>query len=400
MECLARLGNIRVLILDHCCNITDKGFSALKIIAHGFETLSLEHMGLISNGGFSTVLEKCNRLAHLNLNRCHGAHMSTVIRVVSKNINLQSLGLSGIQLNDESLVKLSAECSKCRITKLDISCCSDITDLGLIALADACGSLKSINLLQNSRLSTEGIRTLCSRCWNLETLLFEELFLITDDIFLYSPSVDGRAAANDRMLSCLQDVNVKGCDMLSDNALFYLSERCRRVVSMTLNGCKRITDKGLAYMSDSLLCPSSSQPFCLTLRSIDISFVTNISANALLETLQECKNLESFSGAGLVRVVDDVFLKRLGQVCPSIQKLIINLCIGVTDIGLCSVAENLWIEHIEMSGCYKISDVGIEVLACCCTGLRVIDISKTKRITANALEYLKRNCPNLGRMNS
>jgi hypothetical protein len=395
MDSIARLANIRVLNLDHCSNITDKGFLALKIIANRFETLSLEHLGLLSDHAVSTVLEKCSKLVHLNVNRCVGITMSTIIKTVRHNINLLSLALSGIRLNDESLVKLAAECSKCRLTKLDLSCCSDITDLGLLAIADACGSLKSINLLQNSRLSTEGVRALCSKCWNLENLQFEELFLITDDIFLYSPTVDGRAAANERMLANLQDLNLKGCDMLSDNSLFYLSERCRRVMNITLNGCKRISDKGLSYLSDSLLCPSSSQPFCLTLRSIDLSFVSNITAPILLEMLQECKNLESFSGAGLVRIVDDAFLKRLGYVCPSIQKLVINLCIGVTDVGLCCVSENLWIEHIELSGCYKISDTGVEVLASCCTGLRVVNFSKTKRITKNSIDYLKRNCPNL-----
>lgn len=395
MESIARLGNVRVLILDQCSKITDNGLLSLKIIANRFETLSLEHLGLVSDDAFAAVFDKCNNLVHLNLNRCHGVSMVTVINTVRHNINLLSLALSGIQVNDEYLVKLAAECSKCRITKLDLSCCPQITDLGLIAIADACGTLKSINLLQNSRLSTEGVRSLCSKCWNLENIQFEELFLITDDIFLYSPTIDGRAAANERMLANLQDLNLKGCDMLSDNALFFLSERCRRVLSITLNGCKRVSDKGLAYLCDPLLCPSSSQPFCLTLRSIDISYVTNISSNALLETLQECKNLESFFGSGLVRIVDDQFLKRLGQVCPSIQKLGMNLCIGVTDVGLCSIAENLWIEHIELSGCYKISDIGVEVLASCCTGLRVLDLTKTKRITKNAVEYIKRNCPNL-----
>lgn len=395
MESLARMGNIRVLILDNCTHISDKGFQALRIISSKFETLSIEQLVQVSDASFRVVLGKCSKLKHLNVNKCPLVSLHAVTEAARGNINLEVLGLSGLLATDESLMLLSSELKKCRITSLDLSNCSQMTDLGLIAIADACGSLKSVNLYENSRLSTEGVRVLCCRCWALESVRFEGLFMLTDDVFNFSPTIDGRAAANDKMLSSLRDLNIKNCDLLTDQALFLLGERCRSMASLNLRSCKKITDKGLSYLADPLLCPSASQPLCLTIKLLDLSFVTAISSSGLLEALRECKNLETFAATGLVRVVDDLFLKRLGGICPSIQNLCIGLCVSVSDIGLCSIAESLWIEQLDLSGCYKVSDMGIEVLASCCTGIKKIDFSKCKRITTQSVILLKKNCPNL-----
>jgi hypothetical protein len=47
-------------------------------------------------------------------------------------------------------------------------------------------------------------------------------------------------------------------------------------------------------------------------------------------------------------------------------------CLLLTDAALCSLADNLWLEQLDVTGCHKMTDAGFEVLSEACSGLRVV----------------------------
>ena len=40
-------------------------------------------------------------------------------------------------------------------------------------------------------------------------------------------------------------------------------------------------------------------------------------------------------------------------------------------MSLCHLAEHLWLEYVDLTGCYRLTDDGLDVLTMACTGLQV-----------------------------
>ena len=60
---------------------------------------------------------------------------------------------------------------------------------------------------------------------------------------------------------------------------------------------------------------------------------------------------------------------------------------------MCSIADYLWMEALDITGCYKITDDGIEVLTSVCTGLITLLSKKVTKLTSRSINSITRNCP-------
>ena len=47
----------------------------------------------------------------------------------------------------------------------------------------------------------------------------------------------------------------------------------------------------------------------------------------------------------------------------TLQRVRFSKCVFLSDAGLCAMAEFLWLEQLDVSGCHRITDDGLEVLA-------------------------------------
>ena len=106
----------------------------------------------------------------------------------------------------------------------------------------------------------------------------EDVFLIDDRAFWFDLKYDSRVTADEKMLKCLQVLNLTDCSHLTDNAIAGLSYRCRAIEKLILKGCDKITDKALISMVQKE--DHQAFPLCDTLKHLDISFCRKIKLTA------------------------------------------------------------------------------------------------------------------------
>jgi hypothetical protein len=397
MEFFKRFANLKVLILDECYELSDHGLKVLHSpIFTTLEKLSLERLLKISDTSLMGISSYLTNLLSLNLNYCYQVTLIPVIELLKANQFLHTLGLAHCMVFDEDLITAAAVLRDRPLTNLDLSYCSYMTDLGFQSITETCKLLKKINLKGNQRLTSSSIQMLVNRCWYLENVNLEDIYLLTDSAFQYNASYDGRAQTMEKMLTNVVELNLNHCDHLRDQSLSYLGERCRKIQTLTMSNCYRMTDQGLRYLMDPLLCADSNVPLCASLVSLNLGYMNHpnsISGNQLIDFLKECLHLEKLDLSGLSNIINDKLIHQLCCYLSSLQTLKLNHCIQITNLSMCSIAENLWLEELQISGCSKITNEGIDVIAETCLGLKIMHLLKLKYISMSSLHFLKKNCP-------
>lgn len=391
-----RMNNFKVLSLNYCSLITDAGLLSMRTVHAKLQVLSVEGMVQISDEGFVTIAEKCTNLQQLNVNKCPNITHATLAVLARRNPFLNTLSMSGTSVGDEafSLICSAMQDSGCgkTMTSVDISQCRELTDLGVSCMAEVCPNLFKLNMSGLCRVSDIGVRSVCANCWFLQHLNVEDIFLLKDDAFWFSATYDGRRAANDNMLVSLQYLNMTDCSNLTDRGIEGLAERCRKMDILILQGCDKITDTSLRHIADPAICTSSATPMSDTIHTLSLAYSTAITSAGILAFLPHCACLESLDLSGLASIVTDSFVQKMSKACPTLQNLTLQKCLLLTDATLCSLADNLWLEQLDMTGCGKVTDGGVEVLVEACIGLRVLVLRKAKKLTNRSVFAIMRNC--------
>ena len=302
---------------------------------------------------------------------------------------MSTLHVAGTRISDLGLSIMARDFSKIFLTSLDLSFCRDITDNGVMSVVDRCQNLTFLNLCSCSRLTDDATKAICSKLWKLQTLNLEDVFLLNDDSFWYDRTYDARTATDDFMLKSLTTLNLKDCVNLTSKGLKGLANRCRKIEVLILRGCDKIGDEGLAEMTKKFM---ENYPMCDAFKSIDLAYCTNITQAGILRLLPRCGILEEIYLNGISSVNDD-FIHQICLFVPTLQKLHVQRCVLLTDACMCSIADYLWMEALDITGCYKITDDGIEVLTSVCTGLITLLTKKVTKLTSRSINSITRNCP-------
>ena len=285
--------------------------------------------------------------------------------------------------------------SRKNFTSIDVSFCRDITDMSIVNLAETCPNLKVVSLCGLSRVADRGVKALLGKCLALETVNLEDVFLFDDDAFWFDIKYDGRPVANQNMLTSIKHMNLRDCVCVTDKAIEGLADRCRFIEYLSLRGCHKISDatlRNITLKSSGRFTHKTAM--CETLKTLDLSFCTGITAAKLGSTLLPlCVRMEELHLSG-VTSINDAFVQTLCQCCPSLQKLSVQKCIQITDVSLCSMAEHLWLEVIDLTGCYRITDDGLDVLTMACTGLQEIHLRRCSKIGPKGVICTGRNIRN------
>lgn len=359
------------------------------------EVLSLEGLDQITSEAMSIIANNSKLLTSLNINKCISISINSIVQLCTNNPNINSLGLSALCFNDSELIELVNVISSYNILNIDISFSSQLSEIGINYLGESLSNLRNLNLGFTNRITTHTLRLFCTKCWYLESLNIEDGFLLKDEIFEYNALYDGRSSANELMLKNLKILIMKNCSSLSDKSIKFICERSRKLEYLNVSNCTQLTDNFLSFLSNPLLCPQSNVPACQSLVKLNLSYLSKISEKALLETFQNCLNLEEIDLSGLTSIVTDLFLKKLGRIRSNLQSLILNSCKLISDEGLCYISESLWLENIELEHCEKITNEGIQVIALSCTGLKRINLSYLLKVSNYSIDILSANCKNL-----
>ena len=228
-------------------------------------------------------------------------------------------------------------------------------------------------------------------CWKLTYLSLEDLYLITDDVFFFDYKRDGRQAANDLMLKSLTELNISQCPLLSDRGVGGISSRCEKLKNLHLSGLPLLTDEAATY----IVCePLAGEARGQNLVVLNLSFCTTLTDKAVEHFTKACVKLENINLSGCVLLTDDAVLY-IALNCSHVQALGLGHCKRLTDRCICTLADYLWLEDLDISGCSRLTDDGLEVLSMEFTGMAVLNISSCGKLTDNSIDAIARHMINL-----
>ncbi len=257
---------------------------------------------------------------------------------------------------------------------------------------DRCPNLVYLNICGLSSVTDTGVKAICANEWYLKYLNMEDIFLLNDAAFWFDVRNDGRQAADEKMLTQLNSLILKDCVHLSDNALSGLELRCHKISYINLQGCHKLTNAGLCAMygptSDSV---EGQFPMCDSFKEVNLAACNNFTFEHLTNLFEKCGVLENLNLSALT-AVNDRLIENLCRLCPTVQILVLQRCTFITDSSLCHMARHLWLEHLDISYCSKITDTGIEILTVACNGLLSLTAKRVRRITNRSINFLLKHC--------
>ena len=200
------------------------------------------------------------------------------------------------------------------------------------------------------------------------------------------------------LLKCkqLRQVDVAGCDNLTDAACDVIAEHLPRLQTLNLGGCYQISDRGLCALFRG--CKHLEK---VTLQNLPR--LSNPTVDAARSSIVMYKKLHSIDLSGCTNFTDEALMKMLeDDCCGCIRELHLCRCVQLK-MGLVGFRRkgNMTTTNCRTLGlCHTslVSDSTLSWLAEGCSHLQSLDLSHC-RFPDSALSYLFRGCKNLQQLN-
>jgi len=247
------------------CHVSNLTLTALGENCHDIRELNLSGNRDITDEGLGALAEGCPLIEKLNLSECSEITDEGIKTIANFCTSLISLDLSGCDDNitDDSIKYLATQCSLLKY--IDLAFCDEITDSSIIAIADHCRNLKSINItnIDNEGIGDESIVKLAENCNELEEVIFEYCLLTNESVLAFA-----------KYCPRLKVINVAEIVNITDEAIIKLAEGCQELELVNVRGCIQITNDSLEKLGDCC-------PFLKSVRSWDCPLVTEAARNKL-----------------------------------------------------------------------------------------------------------------------
>lgn len=363
---MRRNGGLTVLGLSRCPRIGSLALVRMPLLCVGLKTVDLSHNANVTDDALGQLARCCRRLGNLYLQYC----------AFITDVGVQTLA---VEVNHDTL------------TSLDLSGCVLLSDHSIIALGQLCRKLRRLNLKALNRVTEEGASSITHNCWDMEYLSLEDMYNLMDSAFVFDFSIDGRRAVEANMLACVTDINLRDCNKLTDTAVDHIMKRACQIRTLNLAGCCNLTDMACSFIVED---PVAGSRRGASLTSLNLGYCHSITGEGVARLVASLTRLRYINFAGCVQLTDEgVFT--LVSTCTRLQEVILAHCKQLTDKSLCYLADFLWVEHLDISHCSKISDDGIEVIALEFAGLRSIILRRCVRLTERTLDVLSMYCSHL-----
>jgi Leucine Rich repeat len=218
----------------------------------------------ISDENVSDIVEMSKELKVLYVSGCKYIHDITFIAkhcrelvvLEAEGINVGNWGIGSIAKNvhDLEVLKLKGACMQDtgaaelasgnhKLTYIDLSDCTDITDITLLALANSCPNLNYVGLGHCHHITDAGITALVEKCPLLQTIDIQYCCNITDTALI--------AIA----LKCrhLLHINLRNLNNITNTAMSAIALNCPQLLSIDLVFCNEVTSVGLTSLTEG--CP-------------------------------------------------------------------------------------------------------------------------------------------------
>ncbi|XP_054415588.1 F-box and leucine-rich repeat protein 13 isoform X3 [Pongo abelii] len=178
LRSLSPLKQLTVLNLANCVRIGDMG---LKQFLDGPASIKIRELNLsncvqLSDASVMKLSERCPNLNYLSLRNCE--HLTAQgIGYIVNIFSLVSIDLSGTDISNEAFCKSSVI-----LEHLDVSYCSQLSDMIIKALAIYCINLTSLSIAGCPKITDSAMEMLSAKCHYLHILDISGCVLLTDQI--------------------------------------------------------------------------------------------------------------------------------------------------------------------------------------------------------------------------
>eukprot|EP01039_Chlorochromonas_danica_P000703 gene703-762_t len=291
-----------------------------------------------------------------------------------------------------------------RINSLNLSNCSQVTDVGLWALAKHCPGITKLILYGCGKISHVGIRSISLKCNHLVELDLSHCALIDDmaltvlaggswkihrlSLQYCHPITDtGVARIAIGMNSHLQYLNLTGCPNIGefgDRALKELGLNCPNLEELYLDDTKRVEDTGCITLAQG----------CHFLRILHLAGCENLTKRTLrafaegFTCLQELKliwnrKLHDFDYS-VWSEHDDIPLRK------TLTTLELHSFDSLSDKGIGAICKAIGsvLTRLTLVSCQQLSDYSAMIISHLCPKLRSLDLSYCGHFTNEAIHHL------------
>ncbi|XP_071092180.1 F-box/LRR-repeat protein 14-like [Haliotis cracherodii] len=359
---LARCQNIALeeLILVGCREITDSGLGQFCRQQKSLQKLDISICTEITDSGIAAIATNLTQLRSLKANKCRQITDNSV-KLFKYMPLLESLELSECyELFSKGMIQGLCSGIQSKLTHLNLSCCTTLTDYFVVELTIAVPSLVHLDL--------------------------GSLFNITD--------ISVHAIA--KRLKYLRFLRLAWCKELSDKGLLGLDElddsKYETHVLDGHNGQCRCTRRHSEQGSNIFKKPSGSggkdkkmsvgDLEAMVKNGGDLYSLSNLSGLRTLD-LSSCSKFTDF---GLKEAIK----------FKELRSLSLGMVHGMTNESIFAIARNNpSLEDVHLNQCIKITDAAVEALTSKCPRLAHLDVSSCDRLTNHTLYYVQTNCQRL-----
>ena len=342
---LYALNHAKSLEKLNCSNnrkITDVCLSDLEV-EHKLEHFNFSRCKLVI-GSLSSYLSNLKRITHLDLSFCsflsdmHLNQLATNRELCKSFVILKFQMCKGI--GDKAMAKL-VEFSK-SLKEIDLSHCKNIGDKTVLSLAKTTSSnwLKRISLIGCQSVTGKSLGVLCNK-----------LKYVMQDLKLgsgYKVNDVGRNTYEDKLIHSLKDSEAVA-DAISKLKMLKILDMC---------GLFRLSDtavlNGICYTAALKV-----EPHLSNLTQLSLSGCSGLSQDALTTLVQKMKKLRLLNLASLANVTDSVIVSFRENLHVSLEHLNLRNCAELTNDACISISYLLNLKVLDLGRCYQIDNNGI-----------------------------------------
>jgi len=237
--------------------VTDSGIISFARAMPTLRELHAEECEQITDVGIDAMAMLCKSLQYIKVSSCYNVSTQGFASLAQYCPGLLRIQADWTSVDDSTLEALGRRCAE--LQHLDLTGVTDVTDVGLIALApgdryvgevspiswQGCPNLRELRLSGNTRITDEGVSHLARHCTNLEMLEiagsggdWQGREGITDATLVHL----GQCCPRLRILDSARNPGV------TDQGLSALMRGCQALEHVLLSYCS-ITDTGLVNVA-------------------------------------------------------------------------------------------------------------------------------------------------------
>jgi hypothetical protein len=301
------LRGVSLLGLAARSDVTAEMLLAVTRNSPGLELLCLDGVVGLSAAQMSEIGQSCPNVKELYLYSMQNTDTDAIVTEAANHMHAleEALLVDCEGIGDVDLIALSHHCPRLKRFFIERDRGgSDVTDEGIVSLAQGCRLLEDITLFGVRSFTGAAMRAIADNCTSikqLEILLnnWQPLPLTDDDLVYFS-----------QRCTMITKLEIHKSHLITDAAVTKMVQYLSKLTDLALSGFTLLTDNAMRAIAKYL--PNLTQ-FCFTTNH-------NITDASMIKIAESCTKLTSLY---LYRCseISDATLDKLGECCPLLEEL-------------------------------------------------------------------------------